>query len=365
MQSKRRWLLGLIILICFRWTAVGQMQAQAAVVPDLNGLNIAQATAALNDVGLALGAQTSQPWSDTAGVPQNTISAQSIAAGQPATPGTAVDVTVLRSPNASASYDDNDFTLINNTGADLDLNGLIFGVADGTTPAAFAATRWAGSLPAGGCAQVWSVFRSASKAVDGCAHINHWLSTNNTAEHFWTALNGVSRFKIVQNGVERGDCPAAPAGTDPMRCDFYLPANASEGATPYIYFAYTTDRLIVHNRSNDQFMPLTDTPIFNNNPNLTSLGQQLNLGDPTLYRLVNPAASVAQLAPDQCILFTNSDHPESADTPEPCQVIARLDIAPNLIFWAADFDLTSVTDGRQRSCVGATAGQLTICVMPR
>jgi hypothetical protein len=213
---------------------------------------------------------------------------------------------------------------------------------------------------------VWSVIRSVPKDVEGCARINAWLtSVNNTTEHFWTALNGVSRFNIVQNGVERGSCSAAPPETQPLRCDIYLPVNASEDATPYIYFAYTPERLIIHNRSQDQFMPLTSTPIYNNNPNLTSLGQGINPGDPGLYRPVNPVATVTQLAPNQCVLFTNSTNLESLETPEPCDVIARLDIDPTLIFWAASFDLDSATDGRRRSCAGATAGRLTICVMTR
>ena len=37
-------------------------------------------------------------------------------------------MTVLRSPNVSLSYDDNDFTLINNTGGSIDFNGLVFGI---------------------------------------------------------------------------------------------------------------------------------------------------------------------------------------------------------------------------------------------
>ncbi|MBK8027422.1 MAG: PASTA domain-containing protein [Chloroflexi bacterium] len=223
-------------------------------------MNIPQATAELNRVGLGLGSQISEAWTESSGLPQNTISSQSIAAGQALNPGMLVDVVVLRAPNTILSYDDNDLTLINTTGADLNLNGLIFGVAEGTVPAAFAATRWAGALSAGGCGQIWSVLRSVPKDVEGCGRINAWLTTNNAAEHFWTALNGVSRFKIVQNGVERGSCPVAPAGTQPLRCELYLPANASEGITPYIYFAYTPERFIIHNRSQDQFMPLAGTP---------------------------------------------------------------------------------------------------------
>ncbi len=360
----KQWLL-CIFCLCSLWIAsTAQMQGQTAVVPNLSGLNIPQATAALNKVGLALGNQTSEAWTQASSVPQNTISTQSVAAGQTAIVGSAVDVTVLRSPNVTLNYTDKQFTLINNTGAALDFNGLAFGTVDGAAPAAYAATRWSANLSAGGCAQVWAVARSSPQAIDGCAHISTWRTTNNPAEHFWIANSGVTRFKVTQNGVERGDCPAAPAGTQPMACSLYLPANASEGATPYLYFAYTTDRLIVLNQSADQFMPLTDSIVYNNNPNLTSTHQPLHLSDPNLYSMVNPVASVSQLAPSQCILYTNGADTSSLNTPQPCDVIARLDIGANLIFWSANFDLAA-SDGHQYTCNAAVAGQLTICVMPR
>src|SRR3954452_16408443 len=127
MKIRQRWFLDLDSLLCFCIASVAQMQEQSPVVPNLAGMNIAQATAELNRVGLALGNQTSEPWTQAAAVPQNTISVQSVPAGQPATAGASIDVTVLRSPNISLSYDDNDFTLINNTSAGLDFNGLVFG----------------------------------------------------------------------------------------------------------------------------------------------------------------------------------------------------------------------------------------------
>ena len=46
-------------------------------------------------------------------------------------------------------------------------------------------------------------------------------------------------------------------------------------------------------------------------------------------------------------------------------VIARFDMAASIAFWASAFDIVSVTNGQTYSCNGATAGQLTICVMPR
>src|SRR5215213_758346 len=106
MNMRQRWFLVFAILLCFCTASVVQMQDQTPVVPNLAGMNIPQATATLNRVGLALGNQTSEPWTEAAGVPQNTISVQSVPAGQPATAGAPVDVTVLRSPNVSLSYDD-------------------------------------------------------------------------------------------------------------------------------------------------------------------------------------------------------------------------------------------------------------------
>ena len=81
--------------------------------------------------------------------------------------------------------------------------------------------------------------------------------------------------------------------------------------------------------------------------------------------MVNSVATVTQLAPNQCILYTNSADTSSLDTPQPCDVIARLDINPGVIFWVANFDIASASDGRQYTCNAATAGQLTICIMPR
>jgi hypothetical protein len=235
MHIRQRWLLGLVYLLCLLSASIGQMQDQSAVVPNLVGLNIAQATAALNHVGLALGKQTSA----ASGEAQNAISAQSVPAGQALALGSSVDVTIV-------------------------------------------------------------------------------------------------------------------AATD-----------AAENTTPYIYLAYTPDRLVIHNRSQAQFMPLTDSHIMNNNPNLTPPHQRITLGDTSLYTLLNPVATVTQLAPNQCILFTNSADIQSLDTPEPCDVIARLDIGQNLIFWADSFDVESVTDGQSYTCDAATAGQLTVCIMPR
>lgn len=366
MRKRQLVFFALIVLTLFLVTPAAHMQEATIPVPNLVGMNAPQAAAALNHVGLALGAQTNVGWTAESGLPQNTIGSQSLFPDQPVSPGTAVDVTVLRSPNVALMYDENDITLINNTGATLDLNGLVFGMVEGTSPAAFAATRWMGALEAGGCTQLWSVLRSVPKDVEGCAGINRWLTNvNNTSEHFWTALNGVVTFSIVYNGVQYTTCPAAPAGAQPMRCETYLPVGGAAEVTPFIYFAYTSDRLIVFNRSQNQWMPLADTPVINLNPNITVPEPRVPLADPTVVTPLNPVANVALLAPNQCLLFTNNISPELPNLPEPCDVIAQGNIDPNLTFWTADFDIVSVTDGRRRTCAAATPGRLTICMMSR
>jgi beta-lactam-binding protein with PASTA domain len=109
----------------------GYADAQNAVqVPDLTGMNVPQAAAALNRVGLGLGSETGEAWTAASGLEQNRIKAQSIAAGQSAASGSTIDVTVLRSPNVALIYDDNNLTLINKTGGDLDLTGIIFNTLD-------------------------------------------------------------------------------------------------------------------------------------------------------------------------------------------------------------------------------------------
>jgi PASTA domain len=346
----------LLMVLCVSLVWFGNVFAQDNVtVPDLTGLSVPAAAALLNKNGLALGAETNQGWTADSGLEKNRIKAQSIAAGQTAAPGTAVDVTVLHAPNAILIYDDNDLSLVNNTGAEINLAGINFNALDGS-PASLAGTRWSNGLRAGQCVQVWSVNRNGSKGLDECSAIQNWLATTNPSEHFWTGENGTTHFNIAQNGVQRADCPVA----NPGRCEFYLSGGADSDSTAYVYFAYTVDRLAVINQSTDQWMTLTGYNVYNNYA--PTKGAPVPLGDPTLYNSVNPVAHVGQLAPGQCILFTNSD-PNATQPPQPCDVIAQLNIGPSLIFWGAAFDVDS-SDGQKRSCPVATAGRLTICVMP-
>ncbi len=347
----------LLIILIFCVFTGGSLAAQETIpVPDLTGMNVPQAAAALNRTGLTLGHETGEPWTTDSGFEQNRIKAQSITAGQPVAAGTPIDVTVLRSPNVALVYDDNDLTLVNKMGADLDLTGLLFSTLDGN-PAQFAAARWAGSVRAGQCMQVWSVGRNGPKGLDECSTIQNWLVTTNAAEHFWTGAGATTRFSITQNGVQRGDC----AVSNPGRCEFYVPGGTSGDVTDYVYFAYMVHSLAIINQSPDRWMTLSGFTVYNNFT--PQHGLPIPLGDASLYNLVNPTARTTQLAPGQCVLFTDSS--EAGNTPpQPCDVIAQLNINPQVIFWGAPFDMQG-SSGQQHTCPAATPDSLTLCVMPR
>lgn len=344
------------MLICL-FVFVGMVAAQDVTVPDLTGLSVPQAAAQLNRLGLKLGAENNQGWTQESGLPQNSISGQSVPAGQTVAPGSAVDVNVLRSPNVLLIYDDNDLTLVNNTGGGLNLAGMVFRALDGSG-ATFAAARWGGGLGAGDCVQVWSVGRSGGKDMPECGNVQ-WMTTNNPAEHFWTGAGGTTQFGVFQDGLQRGTCAVA----NPGRCEFYVAGGASSDATQYVYFAYTPEHLAIINQSDNQWMALDGFSVSNNY--VPPLGAAVNVSDPTLYKSqnVNPVANIGRLAPGQCLLFTNGS-PGSEQPPETCQVVARLDVGDTVKFWGADFGVNS-SDGVARSCPAAVAGRLTICVMPR
>ncbi len=349
---------GLIVLVVMGFI-VGAVFAQdsSVTVPDLTGLSVPAAAALLNKNGLALGAENNQSWTADSGVQQNQIKGQSVTGGQSAAPGSKVDVTVLRSSNAALIYDDNDLSLVNKTGADLNLAGINFNSLDGN-PASLAGTRWAASLRDTQCVQVWSVHRNGPKGEPDCTAIQNWLATTNPGEHFWTGEGGTTHFAITQNGVQRADCPVA----NPGRCEFYLAGGTSSDATAYIYFAYTPDRLAIINQSTDQWMVLSGFNVYNNHA--PAKNAPVPVGDPSIFNILNKVAQVGQLAPGQCILFTNSD-PGVTQPPQPCDEIAWLGVEPKVTFWGAPFDLTSSSDGQKRTCPAATDGRLTICVMPR
>jgi hypothetical protein len=331
---------------------------EMVTMPDVTGMSVPVAAAELNRAGFRIGQEIGEPWTADSGQEQNTIGGQSIAAGTQVESGSAVDLTVLRSPNMLLIYDDNDLTLVNQTGTQIDLTGINFRALDGNQ-AGFSASRWGGNLRESRCAQIWSVNRNGSKGLDECEFIEHWITTTNGGEHFWTGAGGATQFVVTHNGIERALCPIGGL----QRCEFYMPAGGnSADVTQHVYFAYTQDRLAVINNTDDKWMPLDGLVVLNNF--VPPLGATVNITNPSLFGdNINPVANIKQLAPGQCIFFTTSV--DNAEPPQPCDIVAQLQIGASVIFWGADFPVESATDDQPHVCPVAEADRLTLCIMPR
>jgi hypothetical protein len=337
-------------------TVVGQ---DTVTVPDVRGLGVPQAAALLNRNGLVLGQENNVAWTAESGLPQNTIGEQSVPAGQAVARGTVVDLTVLRSPNTLLIYDDNDLTMVNRSGGVMSLEGLIFRSMGGSQESFFTATRWTGALDADDCGQIWSVPRGEPKNLPECPSNIFWLTTRFEEAHFWTGAYGATQFRVEQNGIERAICPIVNPGT----CEFFLAGGGAAGeVTQFVYFAYTPDQLVVHNISEDKWMPLDGVQIVNNAPPVA--GSTFAFGSPEVFGNPQTIGRINRLAPGQCLHYTGSA--AVGDTlPESCDVVARLDLDPSVNFWAQPFGVDSVSDDQPHTCPAATPGKLTICVMPR
>lgn len=340
-------------------------QENTVTVPDLTGLNIPQAAAALNEIGLGLGAEEAVDLSLGNGMAAGLISSQALAPGTSAAVGSIVDVSVLRSDNMRLVYDDNDMTLINTTNNVADITGLRFIAVEGTSPASFAATRWGSNVREQRCLQLWSITVRDSKPVSGCQDIQ-WLTTNATGEHFWTQTNGVQQFAVVENGAERARCDAAPTNSqdNPSNCTFYLEgAGSADDITAFIRFEYTPNAITITNPSVDRWMPTDRTSIFNFNPNLDNTGVSLIMGDVELFQNPEIVADITQLAPGQCLLLTADN--EGGAPPQACNVIAQRNLSSTVAFWLADFEIESANDAQRHTCPAASVEHLTICIVPQ
>lgn len=321
-------------------------------VPDLTGLTLPLATAELNRNNLAVGQVNVSIWTPTSPAPVDTIGGQSVAPGQSVEAGTVVNVTMLRAANALLIFDDNDLTLVNNSGANLRLEGIRFTSLDGNRPATFVATEWGDTLRANQCMQMWSVYRNTPKGVDECALIQRNRSVVDPNQHFWTGSNGATQFSVTQNTQERGICNIADG-----RCAFYLDVPSSDPSVPYIYFAYTTDALMIYNKSENAWMRTAGINVVNDS------GVPFNIGAPASYGNPEIVANLRRLAPQQCIVLTAGE--QNVEAPEPCNEILRVAVNAETSFWNQSFNVDNRTDEREHRCAAATPDRLTICIMPQ
>jgi hypothetical protein len=329
------------------------------------GLTVPRAAALLNRAGLALGAQGLVTWTPESSQAMGRIDQQSPAAGENVEPGAPIDITVFGSSNATLLYDENDLTVINLTDAPLDMSSVTFNALDGGA-ASYSASSWAGTLQGRRCFQIWSVSRNEPKGVDGCVSIQNWRWTGNSGAHFWTTSGGRTRFSVMEGGVQQAVCNSAPPDSDaqPLHCDLLFTGGSQpEQAAAYVYFAYTTEAFVFLNNATDQWMPTAQTTIFNYNPQLSAPGLSFVAGDPALYGSPYTVANIGRLAPGQCLLFTNAN-PDAA-LPEPCDVVASLNVDATTTFWMASFEVDNASDDIRRSCPAAETDKTVVCILPR
>ncbi|MFW5709619.1 MAG: PASTA domain-containing protein, partial [Chloroflexota bacterium] len=323
------------------------------------------AAAELNRAGLRLGAIENTLWTPESQQPVNSVTAQSVSAGENVSPGTSIGITVLRNPNVTLIYDDNELTLINSSNGPLDLNTIIFSAGDGSKR--LSGGEWQrfldqAILDAGDCAQVWSIRAGQAKQVPGCDSI-YWLTTNDETKHFWTQVAGAESFNVLSGSDSLAMCPAAPPNSqdNPTTCSFFVNTTTDSNVTPYLYFAYTTEAFGVINVTSDRWMSLSSTPLYRVD------GQQgasveFRLSDPTLFGGLNTIADTRRLAPQQCfLLITLND----SSPPEPCEVMGQVAVEQSTAFWTAPFEISPVSQITDRvTCPAAVADQVMICVVP-
>lgn len=355
------------ILLVLLLAAVSSTGAQTnpVTVPDVSGMKVPLAAAELNRAGLNIGSVT--PFEGETGFGPDTVVTQDATAGSILEYGSSVNLSVVLPANARLVYDDNDITLINLTDQPLNIEGLRFVTTEGTQ-AAYNAADITPSLGAGDCWQFWSISRSGPKVVPGCSSIQ-WRTTNNSNNHFWPQTNGVQRFAVQQDGIDRASCPAAPPSSQnaPLSCEFYLSGGAAgEVVASYVYFAYTPDAVAIINVSDESWMLTDQSTIYNYNPAIETAGAPLIFGDPNLLRdeFRVSLGDITRLAPGQCIMLSTGDA-AATDPPEDCDVIAGRTLVSDVAFWLAPFEVESSTIGQRHNCPAATPGSLTRCIMPR
>lgn len=351
----------LMIMICVALISllpVTAQEGQTVVVPDVVDLTVAQAGAVLNQAGLSLGEEIVET-PPSAEFNPTIVVRQSVAPGTETSHGDAVDVTVYRQAqtNMLLLYDDNDITMVNQTGAAIDSRDVLF-VSSNTR---FHGGRWARIIQPGDCVQLWSVGRSSGKGLDQCGEVNPWMTTNDPAEYFWNTQNQDATFKVMHKGLPAGECPKSTVAGLMVSCEFYWPLDTTnDGYTPYIYLAYTTERMQIWNNSEDEWMPVGGIQLIGEDGTRGAL-----TADPSIFdNSESIIADVERLAPNQCLYYPGMNMADS-DPIQECDEIARYTFTIDNPIFTQNFDVLSNSIAAPAKCPAATPGRLTVCIVPR
>lgn len=353
-------------LALFTGFNVLSQNTSTVMIPDVVGMTVPQAAAALHKAGLRLGAQT-VVYAEAG--QSDTISTQTLAAGTSVNTGSTVDVEVVIVSNVLLIYDSNDITVVNLTGGNLNFGSMQLssgGEAD-IPPTAFILRdipNFGGQLEHAQCVQIWSDAADSSKPVPACERgVRNWFSTILPERHFWTGANGADRFTVSYRNAVVGTCPTF-RGRNERTCPLRVRLDASDTDTAeYLYFVYTTNELAVLNPSASRWMPLDNVQIENHNlDDLAQLPRIAALGDDT------------RLAPGECLLFSAPIEEEATSDAESATPTAVTDHLSEECFsvgqatftvsrfWGGAFPVRGTSE---RTCPPAQRGQRVICMIPR
>lgn len=335
--------------------------ASAVIVPDVVGMTVPQAAATLHKAGLRLGLTTVVY--ETTGA-SDTVKSQTLPPGTSANPAAAVDVEVVIVFNIMLIYDNNDITVANLTGGNLNLGSmqLSSGGEAETTPAAFSLRDipdFNGQLEHTQCVQIWADAADSSKPISTCERgIRNWYSTILPDRHFWTGDNGANMFAVSYRNAIVGTCPTS-RGRNERTCRLRLRLDPLDTDTAeYLYFVYTMDELAVMNPSPSRWMELGDIQL-----------EDIALNDMTQLPRIAALGNDTRLAPGECLIFNApADDEATAPASAPTDHLADdcFSVGQNLFtvgrFWGSSF---SVRGTSERSCPPAQRGQRVICMIPR
>jgi hypothetical protein len=349
----------LVILLCLMLLIPITAQDNTVTVPDVTGLSPAQAAAELNRAGLLLGTIAyDAPVAVDDANPDYSIVEQSPNQGENVEAGTTVDVT-LNYYNVLLRYDGNEFHFINLSGVDIGLHNLSFETANRR----FEARRWGDTARTGFCVQAWTINVNNFFEPQECGFVQGGIGVLRSLpenQQFWIHSEAET-FRIIQNGILRGECPVAQdsAEDEPEdTCPVWLASNQPpEDMTEYLYFVYDAHHFYIHNRSANQWMPLASITFSDTTRSL--LENRFFDFEPRTYQDF--------LAPQQCLHISDGTTiAEDAEQIVACDVVVQSTYASDDRFWLDGFSVTGVLDvASARQCPAVAGDEPSVCLIPR
>lgn len=337
-----------IVLLLLTIPVLGQENSPTPVptMPNLIGLTAPEAHALLAEHGLLLDPVFSSSTTSTG--ENNTIIDQSLAAGEAYITGAVISVTLHHSNNIeliwqTENFGTDAFTIVNLSDAIINFDNVDFLSADATKRLNL--PEMPNILRERNCFQLWVFQENNGTRLPECNFLQGGgiLTVENPNRQFWL---GVGSFYVLQEGLRRAECEIALG-----RCQLWVsPTPIAEEFSPYVFLMYNQHELIIHNRAENQWMPL----------NQIAFNQGLALNDAREWDTVNFSPELPFLAPNQCVRYSDGRNQALAK----CTEVAYRQTGD--IFWASAFTVRSLRSGdTAKTCPAANGDELTLCLLLR